>query len=174
MHHIRGLFLAVGIAWAATLSGCVDRQAVDDGVVVTFAWWVKAGVLVGCVVAAFVGIRLSPTHLKWKVVSLGLAFVGGLIAVPGIWLDSARISKEGLRTQTGIWFAPRVVDVRFEDVKSVWLPKPETLSKHRTPITVKLHSGKSLSIPQGDLMTQCIEDLADAARAAKVLIVRVD
>jgi hypothetical protein len=39
---------------------------------------------------------------------------------------------------------------------------------------VRLNSGRDVAIPQGDLMTQCIEDLADAARNARVLIVRVD
>lgn len=157
-----------------SLTGCVERQTVEGGVVVTFAWWVKVGVLVASVIVALVGVRLSRTHPKLKAVALGLAFVGGPIVVPGVWIDSARISKEHLSLQTGIWFSPRIVDVRLADIESIWLPKPATLSRRRTPIKMKLRSGRSLSIPQGDLMTQCIEDLADAARAAKVLIVRVD
>jgi hypothetical protein len=103
-----------------------------------------------------------------------VALVGGPIVVPGVWRNSARISKERLLVQSGIWFSPRMVDVRLSDVESIWLPKSATLSRRRTPIKMNLHSGRSLSIPQGDLMTQCIEDLADAARAAKALVVRVD
>jgi hypothetical protein len=99
MRHARWAVIAVPLA---ALSGCVERQAIEDGVVVTFAWWVKAGVLVGCLVAALVGVRLPRTQLKWKVVSLALALLGGPLAVPALWLDSARISKEGLRIQSGL------------------------------------------------------------------------
>ncbi|HEX6813211.1 MAG TPA: hypothetical protein VF384_16425, partial [Planctomycetota bacterium] len=156
------------------LGGCVERSESDGTVVITFATWVRVAVVAVCPVALVAGLRLRRTWMKWKVVLVVLSLVGAAIVVPGVFSDRFEIDRKGFRSSTGFWFAPKVKDIRFADADTLWVPHAEVGNRHRTPIKVRLRSGATEMVPQGDLITQCLEDVAGFAKAAGVRVVRLN
>ena len=110
--------------------------------------------------------------MKWKIVLIVLSLLGGAVVAPGVLLDRFEVDRGGFRTSTGLWFAPKVQDIRFADAETIWVPRAQVIDRRRTPIMVRLRNGVVETVAQGDLITQCLEDVADAAKAARVRVVR--
>ena len=153
-----------------TLSGCVERSAGDDGVWITWAWWVKALAVFGCVVAAVLGAVLR--RPKWRFTCLALAVLGAALVVPSVWRESLHVGNTGVRFATGLWVTPRVHEVRFADATGVLVPPSQFMDEQPRPVQFRLRSGATVAIPQGDMVSQCLDDIADAARKAGVVVMR--
>lgn len=110
--------------------------------------------------------------MKWKMVLVVLSLAGATIVAPATFADRFEISSEGLHLSTGFWFSPMVKDIRFTDAETIWVPHAEVGDRHRTPIRVRHRSGAIETISQGDLITQCLEDVAEFAKAAGVRVMR--
>jgi hypothetical protein len=110
--------------------------------------------------------------MKAKLVLVVMSLVVAAIVAPSILANRFEIDRKGFRYSGGFWFAPKVQDIRFADAQTIWVPHAEVIDRHRTPIRIRLRTGATETVSQGDLITQCVEDVAAFAKAAGVRVMR--
>lgn len=162
------------IVFACLLAACTDRREADGAVTVSIATWIQAVVAAACIVALLVWWSVPKVNWRARAFLMMGFLVGSGIVVPSIMLERVVISSSGLSVRTGMWFAPAVVEVKFADVVRMSVPSSQAASRVRTPISIVTTAGKARSISQSDLVTQCLDDIASAARLAGVRVTRVD
>jgi len=161
------------MGWALTLAGCVERTLRDGELTIGYASWIKIGTIVAVPILGIVAWKLPRSWPRWRLIAGVLSVACAVLVAPAIHLDRLVIDPKGFRYRAGNWFSPRIVAADWANVERIAIPQSETMSRHRTPITVTLRSGERFTVPQGDLLAQCIQDLVEGAVEADVRVERL-
>ncbi len=155
---------------AVCLSGCIRKETQGDLSVYSFERWVGGSVVVvGLAVA--IGAILFRKSGAGAWVTAVVALVITTVAAPMLFSDHVKLDKEHLETRWGLWFAPSVHNVRFDDVVKVDYTKEVKRGRRGRKNTTYFliftkKSGEQDKVAvSGELMSAASDELAAALLA---------
>ena len=160
---------------AACLSGCVRKETQGDLLVYTFETWVGASVIV-VGLAVTIGAILFRKSGAGAWITAVVAIVLTIVVGPMLLSDYVKLDKEHIETHWGLWFAPSVHNVRFDEVAKVDYTKEVKRGRRGRKNTTYFlvftkKSGEQEKVAaSGELMTAAGDDVI-AALTAKGLVV---
>ncbi|HWE40500.1 MAG TPA: hypothetical protein VG406_28390 [Isosphaeraceae bacterium] len=110
------------VALIALMAGCVKEEVRGDTSVFAFNWWMAGLAFAGGLLAVPIGLVIRH-KAQWP--GWVLAFILGPCLIfgiaPAMVLDRATVDQDHFEVRYGFWFAPHRVNVKFEDLRRMRL-----------------------------------------------------
>jgi hypothetical protein len=153
-------------------SGCYEKVVQGDESVYRFAGWVGIVVIAAGLVGIPAGWLLRRWSAKWGFVLMGMSPLLLILIAPAMYSDRVVVGPDGFHARYGIWFSPRVHDVRFDTLKEI---RRVGVRNSKGRINYELHcvrkDGEVEAIAIGDLVVKAVPEILSRAKARHVPVI---
>lgn len=112
---------AMAVLLLATTTGCVQETVKEEATYYNYELWLPAMLFFGGLALAVGGYFLR----SWASQFAWVLMIGGPVAAlgfaPSLYLDEAKLTKEGLSHRGGIWGLTASEDVKYDDIRDIHL-----------------------------------------------------
>lgn len=171
----RQLAVVVALGALCLAAGCVHKETDGGTTTVTMETWTKIASVLGGLVALPAGIALRKQSTRGTVILIiaGVALL--FFVAPMTFLDYVKIDDKHFEAHTGLWFAPKVHNIPFDDMAGVHLRKEITRGRRGRKresfyLDIRRKSGATESVTVNNLLDEAAEEFVMTARAHNVPI----
>lgn len=150
--HRRPWLLTLVVLGVGLLGGCVDHTTRGATTIYHYSWWCGPLAFVGGLLFVPGGLMLRRVSERLGLAMLILSPVLLFGFLPGAYLNRVVVDDEHVEVRNGIWFIPQQLNVKFADADSIRFEERRTLrGKRKYELVCDLKSGKQVSIEAGEL-----------------------